>query len=146
MPYSKDVHAAEALARKAHAGQTDKAGRPYILHPERVAGRLPTPETQVVGWLHDTVEDTGVTLKDIAARFGPDTAAAVESVTHWPGESDADYMRRVKANPVGRLVKISDLIDNSNLARLPAITRRDILRQQRYNQSLQYLLGEEETF
>lgn len=146
MPYSKDVHTAEALARIAHAGQTDKAGRPYILHPERVAGRLPTPEAQVVGWLHDTVEDTGVTLEEIAAQFGPDTAAAVESVTHWPGESDADYMRRVKADPVGRLVKISDLIDNSNLARLPAITRRDILRQQRYNQSLQFLLGEEETF
>lgn len=146
MPYSTDTASAEALARKAHEGQLDKAGKPYVLHPERVAARLPNPEAQVVAWLHDTVEDTDVTLNDIARRFGPETAAAVESVTHWPDESDAAYLRRVKANPVGRLVKISDLIDNSNLSRLPRVTIRDVLRQQRYNQSLQYLLDEEETF
>ena len=57
MAYSTDVEAAKALATRAHSGQTDKAGLPYITHPERVAGRLDTLEKQVVGWLHDTVED-----------------------------------------------------------------------------------------
>ena len=146
MSYSKDVAAAEALARAAHAGQEDKAGQPYILHPQRVAARLSSPETQVVAWLHDTVEDTDVTLAQIAEQFGPETAAAVESVTHWPGESDADYMQRVKANPIGRLVKISDLIDNSNLTRLNSVRLRDVLRQQKYNHSLQFLLEENEVF
>ena len=71
MSYSKDVAAAEALARAAHAGQEDKAGQPYILHPQRVAARLSSPETQVVAWLHDTVEDTDVTLAQIAEQFAP---------------------------------------------------------------------------
>ena len=65
MAYSTDVEAAKALATRAHSGQTDKAGLPYITHPERVAGRLDTPEEQVVGWLHDTVEDTEVTIAEI---------------------------------------------------------------------------------
>ena len=80
MAYSIDVAAARALATKAHKGQTDKAGLPYITHPERVALRMESPELQVIGWLHDTVEDTTLTVKDIAERFGPETAAAVDAV------------------------------------------------------------------
>ena len=57
---SKDVDTAKAWAYRLHAGQVDKAGGPYVTHPERVAGRMSTPEEQVVGWLHDTVEDTGL--------------------------------------------------------------------------------------
>ena len=55
MAYSRDVEAARRLAAQWHEGQLDKAGKPYITHPERVAGRLSSPERQVVGWLHDTV-------------------------------------------------------------------------------------------
>ena len=65
MAYSIDVAAARALATKAHEGQTDKAGLPYITHPERVALRMESPELQVIGWLHDTVEDTPIALQDI---------------------------------------------------------------------------------
>ena len=71
MSYSIDVAAARALATKVHEGQTDKAGLPYITHPERVVSRMENPEAQVIGWLHDTVEDTPITLRDIEATFGP---------------------------------------------------------------------------
>jgi (p)ppGpp synthase/HD superfamily hydrolase len=71
MAYSIDVAAARALATKAHEGQTDKAGLPYITHPERVALRMESPELQVIGWLHDTVEDTGITVQDITEHFDP---------------------------------------------------------------------------
>ena len=77
MAYSTDIEAAKALATGAHAGQTDKAGLPYITHPERVASRLTTPEAQVVGWLHDTVEDTSITVQNIESRFGPDRKSVV---------------------------------------------------------------------
>ena len=60
--YSRDTQAAKALAEKQHLGQTDKAGSPYITHPARVAERLETDEEKVVAWLHDTVEDTGLSL------------------------------------------------------------------------------------
>ena len=70
MSYSIDVAAARALATKAHEGQTDKAGLPYITHPERVASRMENPEAQVIGWLHDSVEDTHITLRQKGyARF-----------------------------------------------------------------------------
>ncbi len=140
MPYSTDVEAAKALAERMHEGQLDKAGQPYITHPMRVASRLKSPEAQVVGWLHDTVEDTGLTLAEVEAQFGPDTAQAVDAVSRREGEAWEDYLERVRANPVARQVKISDLIDNSNLGRIPHVTLRDVERQAKYNRALKMLL------
>ena len=142
MPYSADVEAAKKLAARMHDGQVDKSGLPYITHPERVAARLSSPEAQVVGWLHDTVEDTPLSLDEIEARFGPETAAAVDAVSRREGEAWDTYLERVKANPVARQVKVSDLIDNSNLSRLPRVTLRDVERQAKYNRALRELLEE----
>ena len=143
MTYSIDVAAARALATKAHEGQTDKAGLPYITHPERVALRMESPELQVIGWLHDTVEDTTLTVKDIAERFGPETAASVDAISRRDGEKWSGYLDRVAANPMARQVKISDLIDNSNLSRIPHVTLKDVERQKKYNKALKKLLEEE---
>jgi (p)ppGpp synthase/HD superfamily hydrolase len=142
MAYSIDVAAARALATKAHEGQTDKAGLPYITHPERVALRMESPELQVIGWLHDTVEDTTLTVKDIAERFGPETAASVDAISRRDGEKWSGYLDRVAANPMARQVKISDLIDNSNLSRIPHVTLKDVERQKKYNKALKKLLEE----
>ena len=142
MAYSTDIEAAKNLATNAHRGQTDKAGLPYITHPQRVAARLDTPEAQVVGWLHDTVEDTPLTVRDIEAAFGPETAAAVDAVSRREDEVWSDYLERVAANPMARQVKISDLIDNSNLQRLPRVTLKDVKRQAKYNKALLKLLEE----
>ena len=142
MAYSMDIEAARVLATKAHDGQTDKAGLPYITHPERVAARLDTAEAKVVGWLHDTVEDTLLTVHDIEAAFGPETAAAVDAISRREDEAWSDYLDRVAANPIARQVKISDLIDNSNLQRIPQVTMKDVRRQAKYNKALKKLLGE----
>ena len=140
--YSVDVTTAKAWAVRWHEGQRDKAGQPYVTHPERVAGRLSAPEEQVVAWLHDTVEDTGLTLREIENTFGPETAAAVDAVSRREGETWDDYLLRVRQNPVAREVKISDLIDNSNLSRLKEITLRDVDRQAKYNRALRFLLSD----
>ena len=142
MAYSTNIEAAKALATKAHEGQTDKAGLPYLTHPERVASRLNAPEAQVVGWLHDTVEDTPLTIDDIREQFGPETAAAVDAISKRDGETWSDYIDRVAANPIARQVKISDLIDNSNLSRIPYVTLKDVERQKKYNKALKRLLEE----
>lgn len=82
------VEAARQLAARAHTGQVDKSGRPYIEHPAAVVDRLPggDPLLLVVGWLHDVVEDTRecepVTLEEIRAAFGPEVADAVDAITH----------------------------------------------------------------
>ena len=86
MAYSTDVEAAKALATRAHSGQTDKAGLPYITHPERVAGRLNTLEEQVVGWLHDTVEDIASKLWSILSMHN----GGLITFTSYSGNSSAD--------------------------------------------------------
>jgi (p)ppGpp synthase/HD superfamily hydrolase len=137
---SKDVEFARLLAEKQHQGQVDKSGMPYIFHPTRVAERMKTPEEKVVGWLHDTVEDTGLSLSDIEQQFGSETADAVDAISRRKDESWGSYLERVKKNRIACSVKISDLIDNSNLSRLDNITLIDVKRQEKYNRALQFLM------
>lgn len=116
-----------ALAREwcftAHDGQVDRAGCPYAFHPQRVAeavaARLGADHPAVaVGWLHDVVEDTEVTVAQIEEVFGPDIAAAVDAVSKRRGEHVDDYYARVLANEWAYAVKIADVADNSKEDRL----------------------------
>lgn len=118
-----DVRAARAMATAAHLGQLDKAGVAYIEHPERVVAHLvnPTNEQAAVAWLHDIVEDTPTTLEDVEAAFGPLVAAAVDAMTHRPGEPKPDYYARVRANALAVTVKAADLADNTDPVRLAAL-------------------------
>jgi (p)ppGpp synthase/HD superfamily hydrolase len=109
---------ARALARQAHdaTGQTYN-GRPYIIHPEQVAacvaGFTDDPLAQVVAYLHDTVEDTAVTLAEIEAQFGAEVAADVAALTHTdPDEPYMDAIARAARRPRARLVKLADLRAN----------------------------------
>ena len=106
------------LALAAHAGQTDKAGVPYIAHVVRVAAGVAGEEAQTVALLHDVVEDCDVTLAEIEARFGARIAASVDAITRRDGEAPDEYYSRVAADPLARTVKLSDLADNGNPARL----------------------------
>ncbi len=110
---------AEAIARAAHAGQVDKAGRPYIEHPERVAARLIGDDLlAAIGWLHDVVEDTAVSLTDLEASFPVEVTEAVAALTRRAGEDPVDYYRRVAANPRALRVKAADIDDNTDPDRL----------------------------
>jgi (p)ppGpp synthase/HD superfamily hydrolase len=114
------VQAARAMATAAHLGQVDKANAAYIEHPARVVGHLVRPihEVAAVAWLHDVVEDSPITLEEVEAAFGSVVAAAVDAMTHRPGEPNLDYYARVKANPIALTVKAADLADNTDPARL----------------------------
>ncbi|TYO95102.1 RelA/SpoT family protein [Desulfallas thermosapovorans] len=74
-----------AFASEAHAGQKRISGEPYVTHPVAIAAILADLEmdmdTLVAGLLHDTVEDTGVTLEEIEKRFGREVAQLVDGVT-----------------------------------------------------------------
>jgi (p)ppGpp synthase/HD superfamily hydrolase len=124
--------AAREFAARAHRGQVDKIGRPYIEHPARVAARIRTsapdePDAEVVAWLHDVVEDTPVTIAEIKRRFGARVAAAVDAITYRPDEDRAEYFRRVAGDPLALLVKHADIDDNTDPSRtalLDEATRR----------------------
>lgn len=137
------VQRAYAIAQAAHASQTDKSGKPYIGHIERVAGRCKSDEAKCVAYLHDVLEDTDVMPESEMRRvFGDIITDGVLSVTKREGEDYAAFVRRAGANPLGREVKISDLIDNSNLSRFEGeITLADVQRQRKYNDALMYLLS-----
>jgi len=93
------VQRAYRLAEKAHEGQKRVSGEPYIYHCLAVAGiladlRVP-PTVIAAALLHDTVEDTGVTLSDLEKDFGSEIAMLVDGVTkltHLPRVSRADQM------------------------------------------------------
>lgn len=111
------------IAASAHAGQTDKAGQPYILHPLRVMLAVSGGEAErIVAVLHDVLEDCpewgAVSLAE--AGFSETVVEAVESVTRRAGEEYMDYVLRAEANPIGRMVKIADLQDNLGPARILA--------------------------
>ncbi len=114
---------AVALAREAHHGVNDKAGRPYIEHPLRVMARVHSVEEQMAAVLHDTLEDTDVTAEVLRAEGCPEAVVlAVLALTKREGEAYEDFVQRAAANPIARAVKIADVADNSDetrLAKLP---------------------------
>ena len=133
------------LAARAHAGQKDKDGQPYILHPLRVMFGVEGGEARIVAVLHDTLEDTTLTEADFrAAGFGESVVEGVKAVTHRKGESYADYVVRCSRLEVPRRVKLADLEDNANLERAlvrPDSLARDWARMHRYLLSYRFLTG-----
>ena len=114
--------AAIALATAAHAGQTDKLGIEYILHPLGVMARVNSEDEKIVAVLHDVVEDTDVTLDDLRAQgFAEHIVRAVDAVTKRNGEPLAESMARVAADPLAMTVKFADLANNANPARQAAL-------------------------
>ena len=125
------------LATNAHAGQFDKGGNPYILHPMKVMHYLKSDdeELQCIALLHDVVEDTNTTWNDLAdigctARV----LTAVAALTKMPGQSYEQYKQGVFANEDAMRVKMADLRHNTDIRRLKGITEKDIARLAKYNQ------------
>ena len=122
-----------ALAAHAHAGQLDKGGHPYILHPLRVMLRLDDEVDRIVAVLHDVVEDTYVTMDDLReAGYGAGILAAVDSLTQRYGESWETYLARVEKNAIGLRVKLADIDDNMDLRRIARPSRYDHERVEKY--------------
>ena len=122
-----------AIAVNAHIGQVDKAGKAYILHPLRLMMKMDIEEAMIVAVLHDTVEDTNVTIESLRQEgFSENILAAVEAVTRKEGEPYVDFIQRIKPNPLATKVKIADLEDNSDLSRLDNPTEKDLKRNEKY--------------
>jgi guanosine-3',5'-bis(diphosphate) 3'-pyrophosphohydrolase len=130
------------IAAAAHAGQQDKAGKPYILHPIRVMLSVKTSDEQIAAVLHDTVEDTSVTLEDLAdAGFSSDIVTAVHALTKRDGESRLAAAQRAVQNTIARRVKLADLADNMDLSRIANPTSKDYARVEEYKRVRQILLA-----
>jgi (p)ppGpp synthase/HD superfamily hydrolase len=113
---------ADEIARRAHDGQLDKLGRPYIAHPRRVAARVDTAHAKAAALLHDVVEDSPITAEDLRAEGIPQ--AVIDCVLLLTRRDDVpadEYYEAIGADALARTVKMADLADNSDPARLAAL-------------------------
>lgn len=135
-----DVKLAHEIAKRAHKGQVDKAGAPYILHPETVASFVTKDDEKIVAYLHDVIEDTPCQLKDLEnAGFSSEIIKAVDLLTRKTGQSYKQYLKLVKTNELARVVKLADLKHNSDLSRRTHVTENDIKRLTKYQDAIVFL-------
>lgn len=128
------------IAKAAHDGQTDKAGRPYVEHPIHLAEMMATEEETCTALLHDVVEDSDWTIDDLAsAGFSETILSAVSTLTHDDGSPYFDYIERVRENPLAAKVKVADLQHNSDLGRIESPTEKDHQRLAKYAKALRML-------
>lgn len=121
------------IAVEAHRGQIDKAGKIYILHPMRVMLRGKNETEMIVGILHDTVEDTPVTLDMLRMEgFSEEILEAISCITKEKGEDYGHFINRVLTNPLATQVKLYDIEDNMNRDRIPFPTPKDEARFAKY--------------
>ena len=130
------------IALKAHDGQTDKAGIPYIGHVMRVMQAGRTIDEKIVGVLHDIVEDTPWTFEALLAEGLPahivDALRCVTKISE--DEPYEEFIKRVKTNPLAVAVKINDLTDNMDIPRLSELTDKDVQRLRKYLQAYRELV------
>ncbi len=130
-----------AIAAKAHEGQSDKAGEPYILHPIQVMLRVMGTEARIAAVLHDVVEDSDLTIEELRIEgFSETVLEAVEALTKRKDENRIEAAMRAAANEIARVVKLADNAENMNLGRIPNPTEKDFARMKEYEKVREILL------
>ena len=140
MIYTPRICFAMGIAYSAHHMQVDKGGYPYIYHPIHVAEQMDDEDSTIVALLHDVVEDSDITIKELEAEgFLPHVIEAVGLLSRKKGQSYNDYIRKIKPNPLARKVKIADLEHNLDLTRLACPSKEFLDHMKMYKKSLIYL-------
>ena len=130
------------IAIKAHDGQTDKTGMPYLGHIMRVMEAGKTDDEKIVGILHDIVEDTDWTFEKLKTEGFPEYIVdAIKCLTKTFEEEPYDgFIKRVQLNPLAIRVKINDLTDNMDIRRLSTISEKDVERLKKYHRAYKTLI------
>ena len=113
------------IAQKAHAGQVDKAGKDYILHPMTVASYMDTDIEKTIAYLHDVLEDTDVTVDALRKIFPNEIVDTLITLTHKKDESYFEYIQRVSKSKLAKKVKVADLLHNLDITRIKEPTKQD---------------------
>ena len=139
MIYTELTIRAMNLAYNAHHGQFDKGGVPYIFHPIHLAEEMEDEYSTCVALLHDTVEDTAVTLEVLSGDFPREIVEAGELLTHREGVDYFDYVRSIRQNHLAVKVKLADLRHNSDLSRLDHVDQKALDRVEKYKKAIALL-------
>jgi GTP diphosphokinase / guanosine-3',5'-bis(diphosphate) 3'-diphosphatase len=96
-----------------------------------------TIEEKIVAVLHDTVEDSDLTLEDLRiAGFSDSLISAIAAITKQFGEKRKDYLQRVMDNSIALKVKIADMTDNADISRILNPTEKDYERTRIYKKNI----------
>lgn len=121
------------IATRAHAGQIDKGGEPYILHPLRVMLSCNTEIERICAVLHDVVEDSDISFDYLRLEgFSEEIIKALDCLTRRTHESYDQFIDRAIGNETACHVKMADLYDNMNITRIKNPTNKDIERIKKY--------------
>ena len=132
---------AKQIAKAAHKNQIDKAGVDYFEHVKTVGDAGETIEEKIVGYLHDVVEDSHITITDLSEHgFSDSILSAVDAITRRKSESWRKYIQRAGDNSIAAKVKINDLKHNSDLSRIASPGEVDLSRQRKYQAAIANLL------
>lgn len=130
------VDIALSIAKRAHKGQVDKAGEPYIKHPARVCLSrwcCGDEDRVVVALLHDVLEDSEITAQELIDNGIPGhLVQSVECLTRKPNESYEDFIERCCSDAIAARVKLADLEDNLDITRLTELNEDDLSRLNKY--------------
>jgi (p)ppGpp synthase/HD superfamily hydrolase len=122
------------LAAKVHKGQTDRFGKPYILHVMRVMMRGHDQDEQMLGALHDVLERSDLTVEELEKKgFTPRLLKALQHITRDPEETYEQYIDRVVQDNLAIRVKLHDLADKMDLLHVEQLNPADL---KRYNKQL----------
>ena len=143
MLYTEATKKAMRLAYRAHHGQMDLGGVPYIFHPYHLAEQMHSEETVCAALLHDVLEDTPLTVEDLEREgFSPAVIQAVVHLTHDPAVPYETYVQKLSPDPIARAVKMADLRHNRDETRWPkeeAGTEKALARREKYRKALVFL-------
>ena len=136
---TKLTRKAMIIAYEAHKNQVDKSGVPYIYHPIHVAEQMDTENECIIALLHDVVEDTNVTFKQLEEVFSKEIIDILKLLTREENIEYDEYIKRMKNNSIACKVKIADLTHNLDKTRLDFVTEVDVKRNEKYKKALQIL-------
>lgn len=141
MLYTPLTKKAIRIAFDAHKDQTDKTGLPYIHHPFHLAEQMTDEYSTCVALLHDVVEDTDITFKQLEAEGSPpEVMDALRLMTHDDTVPYMDYVAALNPNPIARAVKLADLAHNSDMTRLDTVDEWSLRRAEKYKAATRLLL------
>ncbi len=142
MIYTALTKKAMEICYRAHEGQLDKGGMPYVFHPFHVAEQMEDEYSTCVALLHDTVEDGGIGLSGLyEADFPEEIVKTVDILTRREAEPYMEYIERLKGSSLAVKVKLADLEHNRDMSRLNIITKWDMERKEKYEKAIAILKG-----
>lgn len=134
-----DIVRAFFIAARAHKGQRDKGGKPYIFHPLNVSLNVKGKDEKIVALLHDVIEDTSYTIDDLKF-LTEDQRDSLLLLTHDKDISYMTYIEEIKKNKIASRVKLADLDQNMKLKRLKTVTEKDLERLEKYKRARDLLM------